>query len=294
MKKITVQTKLISLLGYPLTQTHAPQQFNDTFTELGLDYFYFPIETENDDLGTIISAIRCMNYAGFNVTKPNKIKVIEYLDELDELAEKIGSVNVVRLRDGVLRGYNTDGIGFLQSLWDETDLILEETSFLIFGAGGASRAVAMTLAFHGAQHLTILDAVDAAAESLVNDINARVRMCAEFVPFEGAPLPRLVGACDVLVNGAGVGMYPHTDRTPVAKDLLRPDLFVADFTYNPLRTRLLREAEEVGCRVMNGVGMSINQGIKGFSLITGEPEQTEVMTRVVKGIIAGKETERTS
>lgn len=292
MTNISVRTKLISLLGYPLTQTHAPQQFNDTFSELGLDYFYFPVETENDNLGTIISAIRCMNYAGFNVTKPNKIKVIEYLDELDELAEKIGSVNVVRIRDGVLKGYNTDGIGFVQSLWDETDLVLEDTSFLIFGAGGASRAVSTTLAFHGAKRLVIMDVVDAAAQSLVSDINSRVRKCAEFVPFADAPLPHLVGECDVLVNGAGIGMYPHTDRTPVEKSLLRPDLFVADFTYNPLRTRLLREAEETGCRVMNGVGMSINQGIKGFALITGKPEPTEVMTRVVKGIIAGKEPER--
>ena len=142
---VSVHTKLISLLGYPLAQTFAPQMFNETFKALGMDYFYFPIEVEGEKLKTIVNAIRCMNYVGFNVTKPNKPAILKYLDDLDELAETIGSVNVVTIRDGVLKGYNTDGVAFVQALLDETGMDLSENTFLIFGAGGASRAVSSTL-----------------------------------------------------------------------------------------------------------------------------------------------------
>jgi len=282
---ITVKTRLISLLGYPLSQTFAPQLFNETFSELGMDYFYFPVEVENDNLGTIVKAIRCMNYAGFNVTKPNKIKIVEYLDELDELAEKIGSVNVVTVRDGKLKGFNTDGIGFVDALTAETDFELASTSFLVFGAGGASRAICSTLAHRGASQLTIIDKFDNMSEGLVSDINTRIRKCARFVPFEGAPLDELIAGCHVLVNASGVGMYPHTERSPVKKEHLYGNLFVVDITYNPVKTRLLLDAEEAGCRIMNGVGMVINQGIKGFALMTGKPEPAGIMRRIMPRIM---------
>jgi len=282
---ITAKTRLISLLGYPLSQTFAPQLFNETFSELGMDYFYFPVEVENDNLGTIVRAIRCMNYAGFNVTKPNKIKILEYLDEMDELAEKIGSVNVVTVRDGKLKGFNTDGIGFVNALTSETDFELANTRFLVFGAGGASRAICSTLAHRGANQLVIIDKFDNMSEGLVSDINSRIRKCARFVPFEGAPLDELIAESHVLVNASGVGMYPHTERSPVKKELLCRDLFVVDITYNPVKTRLLLDAEEVGCRIMNGVGMVINQGIKGFALMTGKPEPAEIMRRIMPRIM---------
>lgn len=283
---ITVGTRLISLLGYPLAQTHAPEQYNRTFAELGLDYFYFPVETGTENLGTIISAIRCMNYAGLNVTKPNKIKVIEYLDELDELAEMIGSVNIVTMREGCLKGYNTDGPGFVDALLEKPGLDLPQTTFLIVGAGGAARAIATTLADQQVHRLLLTDAVDEMSMTLAEDINSRVRPCAQFVPFDGAPMAELLREAQVLVNASGVGMHPRLDETPVDAALLHPGLLVVDITYNPPKTRLLRDAEAAGCAVMNGVGMSINQGIRGFALITGEPEPTAVMSRVVEEIMA--------
>ncbi len=282
--KISTKTSLVSLLGYPLAQTFAPQLFNATFRELDMDYLYFPIEVENENLETIVKAIRCMNYAGFNVTKPNKIQIIDYLDELDELAAMIGSVNVVTVRDGVLKGYNTDGIGFLMAFKEETAIDIETSTFLFFGAGGASRAVASTLAYHGARRLIILDTFDDMAKRLAGDINNRIRSCAEYYPFDKAPIEGLIQGSDVLINGSGVGMYPHTDRTPVDPALLRPEILVADFTYNPAETRLLKDAMRVGCKVMNGIGMVINQGIKGFALITGKPEPTAIMHRVMSEI----------
>jgi shikimate dehydrogenase len=284
---VTVDTKLISLLGYPLKQTFAPRMFNETFKKLNMDYFYFPIEVENDKLEAVVNGIRCMNYAGFNVTKPNKIKILEYLDELDGLAEKIGSVNVVVIKDGRLKGYNTDGIGFVQALLDETGMNLSRNTFFIFGAGGASRALSATLADQAAKKLYIVDKIDQASKSLVDDINNKIRVCAEFIAFDDAPVQELLQKSDVLVNASGIGMYPHLENTPVDKKILFKDLLVYDITYNPLKTRLLLDAEEVGCKTMNGIGMVINQGIKGFALMTGMPEPAEIMKDAMDKIIAG-------
>jgi shikimate dehydrogenase len=261
--------------------------FNETFKKLNMDYFYFPIEVENDKLEAVVNGIRCMNYAGFNVTKPNKIKILEYLDELDGLAEKIGSVNVVVIKDGRLKGYNTDGIGFVQALLDETGMNLSRNTFFIFGAGGASRALSATLADQAAKKLYIVDKIDQASKSLVDDINNKIRVCAEFIAFDDAPVQELLQKSDVLVNASGIGMYPHLENTPVDKKILFKDLLVYDITYNPLKTRLLLDAEEVGCKTMNGIGMVINQGIKGFALMTGMPEPAEIMKDAMDKIIAG-------
>jgi shikimate dehydrogenase len=285
---VTVDTKLISLLGYPLKHTFAPQMFNETFKKLNMDYFYFPIEVENDKLEAVVNGIRCMNYAGFNVTKPNKVKILDYLDELDELAEKVGSVNVVAIRDGKLIGYNTDGIGFVQALVDETGMDLSRNTFFIFGAGGASKALSFTLAYQGVKKLYIMDKFDEVSTALVKDVNSKIRECAEFVAFDNAPVPQLLQKSNVMVNASGVGMYPYLENTPVDKKFLHKDLFVYDIAYNPLKTRLLLEAEEVGCKIMNGIGMAINQGIKGFALMTGMPEPTEIMKNTMYRIIGAK------
>lgn len=283
---VTVHTKLISLLGYPLEQTFAPPMFNATFRKLDLDYFYFPIEVGNDKLEAVVNGIRCMNYAGFNVTKPNKIKILDYLDELDGLAGIIGSVNVVAIRNSKLKGYNTDGIGFVQMLLDETRMDLGKNTFLILGAGGAGRALSSTLAYQGAKKLYIMDKVNEASSSLAKNINRKIRECAEFVPIDKAPLRQLIEKSDVLVNATGVGMQPHFEHTPVKKELLRKDLFVCDLIYNPLKTRLLLDAEQAGCRIMNGIDMAIIQGIKGFALMTGLPEPAAIMRKAMYKLIA--------
>jgi shikimate dehydrogenase len=287
-KMVTVHTKLISLLGDPLGQTLAPQMFNETFRKLNLDYFYFPIEIGNDKLEAVVKAIRCMNYAGFNVTKPNKIKILDYLDELDELAGIIGSVNVVTMINGILKGYNTDGIGFVQALLDETSMDLGKNTFLVLGAGGAGRALCSTLASQGAKKLFIVDKIDEASSSLVKSINRKIRECAEFIAFDKVPVKQLIQKSDVLVNATGVGMQPHIESTPVNKELLHKDLFVCDLVYNPLKTRLLLDAEQAGCRTMNGIDMAVIQGIKGFTLMTGLPEPAAIMREAMYKLIAGR------
>lgn len=284
---ITVDSKLVGLLGYPLKQTFSPQMHNETFKKLKLDYFYFPIEVENDKLEAVVTGIRNMNFAGFNVTKPNKIEIMEYLDEVDELAEKIGSVNTVVIKDGKLKGYNTDGEGFIRALLNETNMDLSQNTFFIFGAGGASRAVSSTLAFKGAKKIYIVDKLNKVSLSLVNDINDKISKCAEFVTFDETLFPKYIADSTVLINASGVGMYPYLEKTPLNKQCLREDLFVVDLTYNPSKTQFLLNSEEKGCKTLNGIGMVINQGAKAFSLWTGVEEPVGMMTDTISTIVAG-------
>lgn len=284
---ITVDTGLIALMGKPLRQSFAPRMQNETYAALGLDLVYFPLEVENDHLGDMVQAFRHLNSPGFAVTKPNKIKVIEYLDELHELAQKMGAVNTVVKRDGKLIGYNTDGEGFIKSLQAETQVDIPGSVFFCFGAGGAGRAVCSSLAYHGAKALIIVDKYDEAAQSLALDINANFAPIAKYIPFaDKEALRKAVQASQVVMNNSGLGMYPHLDETPLDSAWLRAGQIAFDATYNPLQTRFLREAEQAGCTIVNGLGMSIHQGAMQVHLWSGQPEPVEIMSNVINQIVA--------
>lgn len=284
---ITVNTKLIGLLGYPLKQTFSPQMHNEIFRKLKLDYLYFPIEVEDDKLEVVMEGIRNMNFVGFNVTKPYKIKILNYLNELDTLAEEIGSVNTVVIKDSKLIGYNTDGEGFIRALFNKTNINISKNIFFIVGAGGASRAISFTLARKGVKKLYILDKFQKASLSLVNDINNKIGEYAEFVDFDEELIAQYIDKSNILVNASGIGMYPNIKKTPIKKEYLKKNLFVCDTIYNPLKTKLLLEAEEKGCKTMNGIEMVIYQGAKAFSLWTGLKEPARMMRNIIYKIIAG-------
>lgn len=286
---ITVDTKMIALLGKPLRQSFSPRMQNEAYEAAGLDYHYFPVEVENDHLGDVINGLKRMNFVGFAVTKPNKIEVMQYLDEIDELAEKMGSCNTIVNNNGKLKGYNTDGEGFVRSLLSETDCKLEDSVFFCFGAGGAGRAICSTLAFRGAKKIYIVDKFEESSKSLVDDINTKFATVAELVSFENVEeINKIVSSSDVVINASGIGMYPHLDEVPVSKESLNSSQICFDATYNPLKTKFLVEAESIGCKILNGLGMVINQGAIQYSLWTGLPEPIEEFTKSIEKIISEK------
>ncbi len=286
---ITVDTKMIALLGKPLRQSFSPRMQNEAYEAAGLDYHYFPVEVENDHLGDVINGLKHMNFVGFAVTKPNKIEVMQYLDEIDELAEKMGSCNTIVNNNGKLKGYNTDGEGFVRSLLSETDCKLEDSVFFCFGAGGAGRAICSTLAFRGAKKIYIVDKFEESSKSLVDDINTKFATVAELVSFENVEeINKIVSSSDVVINASGIGMYPHLDEVPVSKESLNSSQICFDATYNPLKTKFLVEAESIGCKILNGLGMVINQGAIQYSLWTGLPEPIEEFTKSIEKIISEK------
>jgi len=283
---VTSETQLVTLLGNPLKQTFSPQMHNEAFEKLELDYFYYPIEVESCKLPAVVEGIRNMRFAGFNVTKPYKLEIIKYLDELDDLARTIGSVNTVVIRDGKLKGYNTDGEGFVRALFAKTGMDISKQTFLVLGAGGASRAVCSTLAFKGARKIYVVGRNSSTkGASLVKDINSQIKACAELVEGDETSFPQYVKNSTVIVNATGVGMAPFPDETPFKKELLRKELFLIDCCYNPAKTRFLMDGEAVGCECMSGLGMLIQQGAMAFSLWTGVPGPVDTMTGTIRRIL---------
>jgi shikimate dehydrogenase len=262
-------TKLVVLLGEPLGHSLSPAIHNAMFAHLGLDYLYLPVEVSRENLAVVFNGLRRMNVAGCNVTIPHKVAILEHLDELHPQAAALGAVNTIRFADGRAIGYNTDGEGFLRSLAEGGINSVAGQEILLLGAGGAVRAIAMSLAFAGAAAIHLCNRSVDKADRLAAEINAKIRPCASTVSAESGALRQVVARCQLLVNGTSLGMHPHEQALPIAAELLAPHLTVADIVYNPHTTRLLAAAMERGCRVVHGLGMLLHQGALGFALWTG-------------------------
>jgi shikimate dehydrogenase len=284
MTAVDVNTKLVALLGNPLGHSFSPAMHNKAFGLLGLNYFYLPIEVTPSDLKDVVRGISKMNFAGFNVTIPHKIQIMEHLDHIDALAKTIGAVNTVVLKNGVSTGYNTDGEGFVRSLETETGAPVKGQCHFILGCGGAARAIAMTLAFKEAGRILICNRTEQKAHDLVAEINAKVRPCSEVVRREPADIQAGVGQADVLINTTSIGMHPDGDRLPLAEELIPQGRTVFDIVYNPVKTRLLEAAERKGCKIVPGLGMLVYQGVEAFKLWTGVEAPAKEMLALVRAL----------
>lgn len=282
---IDIHTRFITLLGDPLAQSFAARMQNRGYEAAGLNLVYCYTITGQEHLGDIVNGLRYMPVAGFAVTKPNKVKVLEYLDELDPLCRKMGSSNtVVKLPDGRLKGYNTDGTGFYTVL-TEAGIDVTKERFFCFGSGGAGRAMCSVLAYHGATKIWITDLFPESARSLVEDINKNFAPVAEMVPYEDFSK---VGEATVVLNASGVGMGQSIGKTPLPPEFIQKDQFYFDACYNPARTRFLENAEKAGCRVMNGLTMSLYQGTAQVELWSGQKAPVEATRRELEKILEEK------
>jgi len=282
---INVDTKLIPLLGTPLRQSFAARMQNTAYKAIGFDGCYFPVEIDNEHLPDVVNALRWMNVPGFAVTKPNKVEVLKYLDEIDELAQKMGACNTVVNTGGVLKGYNTDGEGAITD-FKQNGIDIENSTFFCLGAGGAGKAVTFTLAHYGAKKIYICD-INESAEILENELNTNFGPIAQSCRYDDKEkMLKMVKDSSVVMNNSGIGMYPKEDETWIDKKELSHKPVCFDAVYNPSKTRFLAEAEEMGCKVLNGLGMSINQGALQVKLWTGHDEPYEVMTEAINEILA--------
>jgi shikimate dehydrogenase len=258
------QTKIFGILGRPVAHSLSPVMHNAAFRHLGINAVYvaFPVT----GLAQAVAGLRGLGIGGVSVTIPFKEEIIPLIDELDPRAATIGAVNTVVNRDGRLTGYNTDWLGAMTALTAKTGL--KGRHVLILGAGGASRAIAYGIVHKGGiVTLTDLDAGRAAA--LVKDLGG-----------EAIPMNR-VGDCPaaVLVNATPVGMTPDLDGIPIDPDWLGRFKVVMDIVYQPLQTRLLREARARGAATIDGLQMLIHQGAAQFELWTGQEAPVEVMAQ---------------
>ena len=282
---VDINTKMITLIGTPLKQSFAARMQNAAYAAAGMNLVYFYTEADSAHLGEIIDGIRHMpSFAGCAVTKPNKVKVLKYLDELDPLCEKMGACNtVVKTADSRLIGHNTDGMGFYRSMTDEAGFRFEGAKIFCFGAGGAGRALCSISAYAGAGKIYITDLDMESGMSLVSDINENFAPVAEFVACGDYSK---IAECGLVVNATGLGMGETIGRSPMPVEYISPKQFYFDACYNPARTQFLMNAEAQGCRVMNGLGMSLYQGIVQIELWTGREAPVEAMRQELLDILA--------
>jgi shikimate dehydrogenase len=245
----------------------------------GLDARYVNCEVEPEALGDAVRGARAMGWAGFNCSLPHKVAVIEHLDGLGPSAEVIGAVNCVVRRDGRYIGENTDGQGFLAALRTVVDPA--GRSVVLFGAGGAARAIAVEAALAGASTITVVNRSAGRGSELVALLRERTPAEAQLVAWE--PAHCVPEGTDVIVNATSVGLAPDLEaRLDVGLDSLRPGMVVADVIPNPPRTRLIRDAEARGCVVLDGLGMLVNQAVIGIRHWTGVDPDPNVMRRTLE------------
>ncbi|MHA2391311.1 MAG: shikimate dehydrogenase family protein [Promethearchaeota archaeon] len=210
-----------------------------------------------------------------------QVIVIQYLDEIDPIAEKMGAINTIKNEDGILKAKNTDAEGARRSLI-EIGCEISGKNIIILGSGGVSRSIAYTLA-EEANKIVLTDSIEDRAIAVAKDIKNNMK-----VDIEGKlNIPNLIKDditnADILINTTPIGMHPKVLESPVSKDLLHSDLFVFDVVYNPLETRLMREASELGCSTLGGLDMLVNQGVLAFEWwINKKPNKGLMKNKIIE------------
>ena len=269
---IDANTSLFGLIGNPVAHSLSPVMHNQAFAASGYNGVYLAFRVT--DPAAAIKGIRTLNLKGISVTLPHKSSVMGYLDEIEETAAQIGAVNTIVNNRGRLIGYNTDCAGALEALKTRTSI--KDKSVALIGAGGAARAIGFGLVAAGGR-VTIFNRSRAPGERLAADLQA------EFLPLYAWQPDQY----EILINTTPVGMHPETDATPIPKEDLSKEMVVMDIVYNPMKTRLLEEAENKACQTINGLAMFVFQGARQFELWTGQKAPVDVMYKAVLGALDG-------
>ena len=297
IKNIGVNTKLGAIIGTDIGHSKSPAMMNAAYEKLGLDAYYYPMNIKEEDFGDVIRGISKMNYMGLTITIPYKLEVMKYLDEIDRTAEIIGAVNTIKITEGKMKGFNTDGEGFVRGLEADKGVNVAESTFVVVGAGGVSRAIMTVLASRKAaaddagrepgiptceKKIYLANRTMKRAEELCDKLNKLVCDCCVPVPLDET-LAQYIDKADVLVNATNVGMPPQQDMTPVDTAMLHSGMLVADVIYNPRKTKLLEAAESMGCDIVNGQSLLLHQGKMAFNIWTGLEAPGDDMFKAVFG-----------
>ena len=272
---ISSHTKLLCIIGHPIEHSMSPTMHNPALQELGLDYVYVAFDVHPDKLEQAVNAIRTLDIKGLNVTIPHKETIIKYLDEIDPISEKMGAINTIKNENGYLKATNTDAAGAKKSLID-AGCTIKGKKILFLGSGGAARSIAYLLSAD-AEKITLTDIVEEKAVSVANEIKKNMAMNIEGKLASEKILAEEIKQTDILINATPIGMHPKEDISPISKSLLHDELFVFDIIYNPMETKLMKEAAEIGCKTLSGLDMLVNQGVIAFEWWIGKTPNSELM-----------------
>ncbi|MHA1230550.1 MAG: shikimate dehydrogenase [Candidatus Helarchaeota archaeon] len=276
---INGSTKLVILIGDPVSHSLSPRMHTAAFQKIGFNAIYLACRVKKDNLKEAINSIKALEIVGANITIPHKVETIKYIDKIDPIAKEIGAINTIINRNGILYAVNTDGIGAIRSL-KEAGIELKGCNVLILGSGGASRAISFHL-LNEINHLFITNIREKSLSKLTTDLEKKHAGKITKFLYNKDKLKEYLKKCDLLINCTPVGMYPNIHESMVPEEFLREDLPVFDIIYNPIETKLLKDAKKVGARIIYGYKMLLYQGVEGFELWTGKKAPVELMEKIL-------------
>jgi len=280
-QELNFKQELTAAFGQPISENPTQAMVEAAYRHHNLEWRYLTIEVAPEGLSDAVAGARAMGFAGFNCTIPHKVTVIDHLDGLGESASLMGAVNCVVRRGDKLIGENTDGKGFVESLKELTDPAGKNV--VMFGAGGAARAIGVEVALAGATKITVVNRSVERGEELTDLLNEKVPAEAEFIAWDSTySIPE---GTDVVINATSIGLFPDVDaRLDFDVETLTSDMVVADVIPNPPQTNLVKDARAKGCKVIDGLGMLVNQGVIGIRYWTGVDPDPKVMRAALEAI----------
>lgn len=274
--------KWFAVIGNPISHSLSPNMHETWLKQLSIEASYIPIQVEQDHLEQAVKSLKLLGCSGWNVTVPFKEEIIPFLDEVDDSAKGIGAVNtVVKTLENKYIGYNTDGLGFIESLGS----IKSDHNILMIGAGGAARGIAHAFKSLGFTQLTIANRTLEKAKVLVDELKI-----GQAVTLDEAE--NTLNKFDIVVQTTPLGMKNNDASLPIKLNLLKGNAIVADIVYNPLVTPFLEEAKKYNVQTINGLGMLVHQGALAFSYWNGVKPDTNGMIQQLIEQIGGNYVNR--
>ena len=274
---------ITGIIGFPLSHTMSPAMHNNSFKKFKMDWEYRVFEMETDKVGGFIESMKAEGIKGINVTIPHKHHVMQFLDSIDRAAAIIGAVNTVVNKKGKLKGYNTDYLGFLQSL-KKSRVYLKGKKIVMFGAGGAAHAVAYALNTFQPKEFRIYNIDLPMTQRLIKQLKLKNVITGDIAKTDEKN--SAIASADFIINCTSVGM--HGNEAPYNIEKLKKGVVVFDLIYNPAKTPFLKNAEKKGAKIINGLDMLIFQGIEAFKLWTGKKPPYVMVKKAVEKYNVGK------
>ncbi|QMD81360.1 quinate/shikimate dehydrogenase [Escherichia coli] len=282
---VTAKYELIGLMAYPIRHSLSPEMQNKALEKAGLPFTYMAFEVDNDSFPGAIEGLKALKMRGTGVSMPNKQLACEYVDDLTPAAKLVGAINTIVNDDGYLRGYNTDGTGHIRAI-KESGFDIKGKTMVLLGAGGASTAIGAQGAIEGLKKIKLFNRRDEffdKALAFAQRVNENTDCIVTVTDLaDQQAFAEAIASADILTNGTKVGMKPLENESLVNDiSLLHPGLLVTECVYNPHMTKLLQQAQQAGCKTIDGYGMLLWQGAEQFTLWTGKDFPLEYVKQVM-------------
>ena len=284
--RIDSNTKLLGLIGHPVAHSLSPAMHNAVFEKLKLNCVYLAFDVSEGNLKHVLSGANAIGVIGLNVTIPHKINVMRHLDSISREARLIGAVNTIKFEKNKAIGFNTDGIGCVRALNESVGKI-KGKRILLLGAGGAARAISFQSVMYGAKLSISNRKIEKhMAFRISRDIKKKLRKKVDVVDLSIKDIKEKLSDTDILINSTPVGMHPNVNGSIIPANIIPKNVVVMDIVYNPVETKLLRDAKKRGCKTVDGLGMLANQGAEALKIWLGIRAPVGLMRRVaLKGLM---------